>query len=104
MAKLLHDNTQVLGAWLDSMAPSLPGTTAVHFDSHTNLELFGAASSMPFLFSVVDGVLTRDSQPVTINPPCEDCQTLDSIDTATTVEQLKKALQLMRDKPGFTKG
>lgn len=104
MAKLLHDNIQVLGAWLDSMAPSLPGATAVHFDSHTNLELFGAASSMPFLFSVIDGVLTRDGAPVVINPPCDDCAALDALDGATTVAQLRKVLLVMRDKPGFTRG
>lgn len=94
--KIYYKNN-VLSGWIDS-------DNEIYFDSHTNPSLLVEVFSNPSDYLIINGILTKDGQTVTINPPCEDCQTLDSIDTATTVEQLRKALQLMRDKPGFTKG
>lgn len=76
----------------------------VFFDSHTNETLVAEVYADPTAYSVIDGVLTRDGQPVVINPPCDDCAALDALDSATTIAQLKKVLLLWRDKPGFTRG
>lgn len=82
----------------------LPASDFVFFDSHSNPTLYSEVYADPTAYSVVDGVLTRDGVPVAINPPCDDCATLDALDGATTVAQLRKALLVMRDKPGFTRG
>ena len=100
MAKIAHTTDGQILNWTFPTSPP----NAIAYDSHTNPTLYSEVYSNPSAYSVIDGVLTRDGQPVAINPPCEDCQTLDSIDTATTVEQLRKVLKLMRDKPGFTRG
>lgn len=73
-------------------------------DLHTNPTLYSDVYSNPTAYSVIDGVLTREGQPVAINPPCEDCVTLDSVATASTVEELRKVVQLLVDKPGFRRG
>lgn len=92
------ENGAVLGTWGTLSDPF------ISYDSHTNPTLAGTINADPTVYSVVDGVLTRDGQPVVINPPCEDCVTLDSVATATTVEELRKVVQLLVDKPGFRRG
>lgn len=91
-------NGDVFGTW------GSVGDLFISCDSHTNPALAGAINADPAAYLVVDGVLTRDGQPVAINPPCDDCAALDALDGATTVAQLRKALLVMRDKPGFTRG
>lgn len=92
------ENGAVLGTW------GILSDPFISYDSHTNPTLAGAINADVAAYLVVDGVLTRDGQPVAINPPCDDCAALDALDGATTVAQLKKALIVMRDKPGFTRG
>lgn len=91
-------NGSVLGTW------GIPNDPFFSCDSHTNPTLADAINANPSAYSVIDGVLTRDGAPVAINPPCDDCAALDALDGATTVAQLRKALIVMRDKPGFTRG
>ena len=76
----------------------------IDLDSHANGALLAAINADVSAYSIVDGVLTRDGSPVSIADWCDDCKTLDSLDTASTVAQLRKVLVLMRDKPGFAKG
>jgi hypothetical protein len=102
MAKIYHDNGIVLGTSL--RVPFALSSEHIQLDAHTNESALASVTSDPTAYLVVDGVLTRDGQPVAINPPCEDCATLDALDSATTVAQLRKALLLWRDKPGFTRG
>ena len=80
------------------------GEAFIAYDSHTNPALASQVNSDANAYSITDGVLTRDGAPVAINDWCDDCKTLDSLDSASTVAQLKKVLLLMRDKRGFTKG
>lgn len=97
--KIHHSaNGDVFGTW------GTPSDPFISYDSHTNPTLAGAINADPTAYSVIDGVLTRDGAPVAINPPCDDCAALDALDGATTVAQLRKALLVMRDKPGFTRG
>ena len=100
MAKIAHTNDGHIFNWTFPTSPP----NAIFYDSHTNPTLAGAINADPTAYSVIDGVLTRDGAPVVINPPCDDCAALDALDSATTVAQLKKALIVMRDKPGFTRG
>ena len=97
MASIHHNETQICD--ILSNPPS-----KIYFDSHSNPTLYSEVYADPTAYSVVDGILTRDGVPVAINPPCDDCAALDALDSATTVAQLKKALIVMRDKPGFTRG
>ena len=76
----------------------------ISYDSHSNPTLYSEVYADPSAYLVVDGVLTKDGVPVPINPPCEDCVTLDSVATASTVEELRKVVQLLIDKPGFRRG
>ena len=73
-------------------------------DVHTNPSVVSGINGNSSAYLVVDGVLTKDGVAVTINPPCEDCVTLDSVATASTVEELRKVVQLLIDKPGFRRG
>lgn len=94
-----EENGSVL-IWWRPFAPQ----QSIYLDSHSNPTLASAINADPSAYLVIDGVLTRDGAPVVINPPCDDCAALDALDGATTVAQLKKALIVMRDKPGFTRG
>lgn len=87
-----------------TVPPQIQSDTGLFFDHHTNPELYATVRANPSAYRVTNGVLTKDGEPVAINPPCEDCQTLDSLDSATTIAQLRKVLLLMRDRPGFTRG
>ena len=98
MAKIQHTNGVI------ARIPFEFGRESISFDSHTNPDLYSEVYSDPSAYSIVDDVLTCDGSPVAINDWCDDCKTLDSLDTASTVAQLKKVLMLMRDKPGFIKG
>ena len=73
-------------------------------DLHTNMVVYEDICANTPAYLVVDGVLTKDGVAVPINPPCEDCVTLDSVATASTVEELRKVVQLLIDKPGFRRG
>ena len=96
MAKIFYNN--------DSSISQTESPKYIEYDTHTNELLAYQMYFNPTAYSVIDGVLTRDGQPVAINPPCEDCVTLDSVATATTVEELRKVVQLLVDKPGFRRG
>lgn len=100
MAKIAHTNDGQILHWTFPTSPP----NAIFYDSHSNPTLYSEVYADPTAYSVIDGVLTRDGAPVVINPPCEDCAALDALDGATTVAQLRKALLVMRDKPGFTRG
>jgi len=102
MAKIFFDNSAVLGT--STKVPFDLSSNFIDLDSHTNGALLSAINADPSAYSIADGVLTRDGAPVVINDWCDDCKTLDSLDTASTVAQLRKVLVLMRDKPGFIKG
>jgi len=93
-------NGDVFGTW------GSVGDLFIPCDSHTNPTLAGAINADIAAYLVVDGVLTRDGVPVSINPPCDDCQTLALLDGdgALTGEQVKSILKLMTQKPGFTRG
>lgn len=104
MATILYNDSSVIGAWLNGFEPDTGNASAILLDAHTNKDTLAAVSVAPQAYLVIDGVLTRDGAPVVINPPCDDCAALDALDSATTVAQLKKALIVMRDKPGFTRG
>ena len=80
------------------------GDASISYDSHTNPQLSAQVNADANSYLVTDGILTRDGAPVAIADWCDDCKTLDSLDTASTVAQLRKVLMLMRDKPGFAKG
>lgn len=101
MAQIVHSNEQIIGI---NQGVSVQDPSAVVIDSHTNASLLSAINADPSAYSIVDGTLLKDGAPVVINDWCDDCKTLDSLDTASTVAQLRKVLMLMRDKPGFTKG
>ena len=101
MSKIFFENDRVI---CTDLVRSPQGLSTLNLDSHTNGALLSAINADPSAYSIVDGVLTRDGSPVAIADWCDDCKTLDSLDTASTVAQLKKVLMLMRDKPGFTKG
>lgn len=100
MAKIVHTNDGHILHWTFPTSPP----NAIFYDSHSNPTLYSDVYSDPTAYSVIDGTLTRDGAPVVINPPCDDCAALDALDSATTVAQLRKALVVMRDKPGFTRG
>ena len=102
MAKIYHNNEIVLGTSV--RVPFDLSVEQIVIDAHTNDALLLNISADPSAYLVVDGVLTKDGVAVPINPPCEDCVTLDSVATASTVEVLRKVVQLLIDKPGFRRG
>ena len=102
MSKICHTN-----GIISSRFPSTQHMDdSFDFDSHTNPDLYSEVYSNPSAYSITDGVLTKDGAPVTINDWCDDCKTLDAVLNASeaTNEQLTKALKLLVQKPGFTKG
>jgi hypothetical protein len=98
MANLFYSDGSIV------LQPVPANAECLFYDSHSNPTLYSEVYANPTAYSVVDGILTRDGAPVVINPPCDDCAALDALDSATTVAQLRKALLVMRDKPGFTRG
>lgn len=100
MATLAHASDGQILVWVSPATPP----NSLYYDPHTNPSLYSEVYSDPTAYRVTNGALTRDGEPVAINPPCDDCQTLDSLDSATTIAQLRKVLILLRDKPGFTRG
>ena len=102
MAKIAHTNDGQILNWTFPTSPP----NAIFYDSHSNPALYSDVYADPTAYSVIDGVLTRDGQPVAINPPCDDCQTLALLDGdgALTGEQVKSILKLMTQKPGFIRG
>lgn len=100
MAKIAHTTDGQILHWTFPTPPP----NAISYDSHSNPTLYSEVYADPSAYLVINGVLTKDGVPVPINPPCEDCVTLDSVATATTVEELRKVVQLLIDKPGFRRG
>jgi len=100
MSQIAHTTDGHVIQWMSPLTPP----HAISYDSHTNPTLYSEVYADPSAHLVIDGVLTKDGVAVPINPPCEDCVTLDSVATATTVEELRKVVQLLVDKPGFRRG
>jgi hypothetical protein len=102
MSQIAHTTDGHVIQWMSPLTPP----HAISYDSHSNPTLYSDVYADPTAYLVVDGVLTKDGVPVTINPPCSDCQVLDAVvgDVPATVEQLQAAVRLLILKPGFQRG